>query len=326
MPSSINDDPIDVNVTITKRSSHRAGNQCLLIAVFALFVPSGAAAQATAAPPTASPVRYGANAAAGRTFTHDGVKLYYEVYGAGEPLLVVHGNGGSIADLSPQIAHFRKRYKVIAMDSRDQGKSADSPDKITYEKMTDDLAALLDHLKVGPVNVLGWSDGGIEALLLAIRHPAKVKKVVSMAANLNPSEEALSPEVIGAVKSMLAEIPAGQRDTAEGRRELKVTGMMLEEPHIDVKALETISAPTLVLASDHDVIRDEHTVEIFHHIPNGQLAIFPNATHMIPFDDPVLFNATVERFLRTPFVKKDRIKDTLKSLEKLRAAEAQQKQ
>ena len=58
---------------------------------------------------------------------------------------------------------FRKGYKVIAMDSRDQGKSGDSPDKLTYEKMTDDLAALLDHLKTGPADVLGWSDGGIEA-------------------------------------------------------------------------------------------------------------------------------------------------------------------
>ncbi len=128
--------------------------------------------------------------AVGKTFTHDGIKLYYEVYGVGEPLLLVHGNGGSIADFKAQIDYFRKSYKVIAMDSRDQGKSGDSPDRITYEKMTDDLAALLDHLNTGPVNVLGWSDGGIEALLLGIRHPAKVKKIAAMAANLNPTAEA----------------------------------------------------------------------------------------------------------------------------------------
>jgi pimeloyl-ACP methyl ester carboxylesterase len=73
--------------------------------------------------------------------------------------------------------------EVIAMDSRDHGRSADSAGTITYEKMTDDLAALLDHLKVGPVHVLGWSDGGIEALLLGIRHPAKVKKLVAMTAS-----------------------------------------------------------------------------------------------------------------------------------------------
>ena len=122
------------------------------------------------------------------------------------------------------------------------------------------------------------------------------------------------------IKSMIAAVPAADRDTPQGRRELKVTGMMLEEPHIELKALEAITAPTLVLAGDHDVIRDEHTVAIYHHIPNSQLAIFPNATHMMPFDDPASFNATVERFFRTPFVKKDRVNDTLKSLEKLRAS------
>ena len=97
--------------------------------------------------------------------------------------------------------------------------------------------------------------------------------------------------------------------------------MMLDEPHIDAKALEAITAPTLVLAGDHDVIRDEHTLEIYHHIPNSQLCIFPNATHMIPYDEPARFNATVERFFRAPFVKKDRIKDILKSFEALKAAQ-----
>src|SRR5574340_605313 len=145
------------------------------------------ATQSIAKPAARAAEKYGSNARAGATFTHDGVKLYYEVYGAGEPVLLVHGNGGKIADLAAQIDHFRKRYKVIAMDSRDQGRSGDSADRITYEKMADDLAALLDHLQSGPGYVLGWSDGGIEALLLGIRHPAKVKKIAAMAANLNPS-------------------------------------------------------------------------------------------------------------------------------------------
>lgn len=263
-----------------------------------------------------SVVKYGNNPAAGRTFTHDGVKFYYETYGTGEPLLVIHGNGGSIADLVPQIAHFRKRYKVIAMDSRSQGKSGDSPVAITYEMMADDQAALLDHLKVGPVNVLGWSDGGIEALLLGIRHPTKVKKLVAMAANLNPTDQALRPEVLDLIKSMSAQAP--KNETKESRREAAMTKLLLEQPNIELQALSAINAPTLILAGDHDVIRDEHTVAIYLNIPNAQLAIFPNSTHMVPFDDPVLFNSTVERFLSRPFVKKDRIADLVKSLEKLR--------
>lgn len=295
----------------------------LPVVLFSLSLAGLAGAQPkpmAAKAPTTAAVKYGANAAAGHTFTHDGVTLYYEVYGTGEPLLMVHGNGGSISDLRKQIAYFRKRYMVIAMDSRDHGRSGDSAEALTYEKMTDDQAALLDHLKVGPVNVLGWSDGGIEALLLGIRHPARVKKLVAMAANLNPTEDAFSPDILALIKTMMADIPAAARDTPEGRRSLKVTGMMLVEPHIDVKALEGITAPTLVLAADHDVIRDEHTIDIYHHVPNSQLAIFPNATHMIPYDDPATFNATVERFLRTPFVKRERIKDTMASLEKMKAS------
>ena len=168
----------------------------LLIVILALTIPCLAVAQTTTAPPAkaatasqpkAAAVPYGSNAAVGKTFVHDGVTLYYEVYGQGEPLLIIHGNGGSIGTMAAQIAFFRSRYRVIAMDSRDQGRSGDSPGKITYEKMTDDLAALLDHLKTGPVDVLGWSDGGIEALLLGIRHPANVKKIAAMAANLNSS-------------------------------------------------------------------------------------------------------------------------------------------
>ena len=288
--------------------------------LLALLVPSGSCRQAEPAPTGASDaVRYGANSAAGSYFTHDGVRLYLPDLrrrrtAARDPRQrEQHWRHGG-AD-----AYFREHYQVIAMDSRDHGRSADSPEKLTYEKMTDDLAALLDHLKLRPVNVLGWSDGAIEALLLGIRHPTKVKKIAAMAANLNPTEEAVYAEVIGWVKQGLAAFPQTQRDTPDGRRARKVTAMMLEEPHIDATALEAITAPTLVLAGDHDVIRDEHTLEIYHRLPNSQLAIFPNATHRIPYDDPDTFNATVERFFRTPFVKKDRIRDFVKSIEKSRA-------
>ena len=98
--------------------------------------------------------------------------------------------------------------------------------------------------------------------------------------------------------------------------------ILFDEPHIEPTALAAITAPTLVMASDHDLIRDEHTLEIYHHIPNGQLGIFPNATHMIPYDDPTLFNATVERFFREPFARKDRVKDFFKSFQAMQTATA----
>lgn len=203
------------------------------------------------------------------------------------------------------------------MDSREQGKSGSSDAPISYEVMADDLAALLDHLKIGPANVVGWSDGGIEGLLLAMRHPDKVKKLVAMAANLNPSLEAIYPETEAMAKEMVAGMPEEAKSTTDGKRFLKVSGLLLSEPHIDPKALGQIAAPTLIVSSDHDVIRLEHTIEIFNNLPNANLAVLPNNTHMLPYDDPEHFNATVQRFLDTPFVKKDRINDMMASGMKL---------
>lgn len=273
------------------------------------------AATATAATP------YGANASASGTFTRDGVTLYYETYGEGEPLLVIHGNGGSIGTMAAQIDHFRTKYKVIAMDSRDHGRSSDSPGALTYEIMTDDLAALLEHLAVGPAYVLGWSDGGIEALLLGMRHPAKVKMIAAGAANLNPTAEALPQVTLTLLHDMLASMSDSAKGTAAGRREFKVMSMMTKHPNIAPTALAKIAVPTLVMAADQDLIRGEHTLEIFNHLPLGQLAIFPNATHMIIFDDPATLNGTVQRFFATPFTRqKDRVADMMASYEKLLAA------
>lgn len=276
------------------------------LALLLLFAAAALAAQS---------VPYGANAAVGKTFVHDGVKLYYEVYGAGEPMLLIHPNGTSIAAMKPQIEFFRKRYRVIAMDTRDHGKSADSTGALKYENMTADLVALLDLLKVQSAYVIGWSDGAIEALLLGMKYPNRVKKIAATGANLNPSPEAIYPDTITMVKEMLASIPAAEREKPEVKRSIRTTELMLAEPHIDIKALEAIQAPTLIMAGDHDLIRDEHTLDMFHHIPNSQLAIFPGSAHTVSWDSPAMFNAAVDRFFTKPFVKVDRVKDALKTLE-----------
>ena len=260
-----------------------------------------------AAPPAPAHVVYGANPAAGGYFQHDGVKLYYEVYGDGPPLLLIHGNGANIWSMKNQIAFFSEHYRVIAMDSRDHGRSDNATGPLTFEAMTDDLAALLDHLHTGPVLVLGWSDGGIEALLLGLRHPDKVTKIAAMAANLDP-------EGIAADFRRLEGPPPKTDPGHTPTRAERVSALDRDEPHIKPDALLAITAPTLVLASDHDAIADEHTLEVYHHLPNAQLVIFPGATHMIPVDDPDLFNTTVDRFFRTPFVKTDRVAGLMKSM------------
>jgi pimeloyl-ACP methyl ester carboxylesterase len=263
--------------------------------------------------------RFGANPAAGATFDHDGIKFYYETYGKGDPLLLIHGNGGSIGDLSAQITEFSKRYRVIAMDSRDHGRSGDSSGALGYEAMADDQIALLDHLKIAQADVLGWSDGGIEALLLGQRHPDRVKKLVAMAANLNP--QAVWPETGALVTELKRQAEASDPASVQGRRDRKAITLLLTQPQIDPNSLSRVTAPTLILAGDHDLILDTHTLEIFHHLPNAQLGIFPDAVHTVPYDDPARFNAAVERFLSEPFAKRDRIGDVLKSLGAIKAAQ-----
>ncbi|MGZ4013050.1 MAG: alpha/beta fold hydrolase [Mucilaginibacter sp.] len=120
--------------------------------------------------------KYGRNAAVGKYADIRGFKMYYETYGQGEPLLIIHGNGGSINNFLYQIPYFAKNYHVVIADSRAQGKSVDLTDSLSYEMMTDDLNALLDQLHLKSCYVIGWSDGGINGLLLAMRHPDKVKK------------------------------------------------------------------------------------------------------------------------------------------------------
>jgi pimeloyl-ACP methyl ester carboxylesterase len=286
-------------------------------AVLAALALALAPACALAAPPAQAHVVYGANPAAGGYFQHDGVKLYYEVYGHGPPLLLIHGNGASIWSMKNQIAFFSRHYRVIAMDSRDHGRSGDAAGPLTFEAMTDDLAALLDHLHTGPVLVLGWSDGGIEALLLGIRHPDQVTKIAAMAANLYP--EGIAPELLKLIGPPPKTDPGHLPTRAE-----RVDALDRDEPHIRPDALQAITVPTLVLARDHDAIADEHTLEIYHQLPNAELVIFPGATHMIPVDDPARFNAAVDRFFRTPFVKVDRVAGLLKTNARMKAEYAKE--
>src|ERR1700676_1505990 len=138
---------------------------------------------------------FGHNPAAGHYLETRGFRMYYESYGSGMPLLFIHGNGGSIDNFGNNIPFFSRYYRVIAVDSRAHGNSKDPADSLTFEMMADDFNALLDSLHVDSCYVIGWSDGGINGLLLAIRHPDKVKKLAITGANLTPDTTAVDPWV-----------------------------------------------------------------------------------------------------------------------------------
>ncbi len=248
-----------------------------------------------------SKVVYGDNAAKGKYLEIRGFKMYIETYGEGQPLLLIHGNGGSMKHFVNQIPFFAKKYKVIAADSRAQGKSQDNGDSLNYEMMADDYAALLDAMKIDSAFVIGWSDGGINGLLLASRHPEKVKKLAVASANLWPDSTAMQKEFLDLIRPMYSDLKNKSNRTAAEKKDLKLTRMMVEEPQISLSEINKIKCPALVIGGDHDVIKEEHTMLIYKNIPKAYLWILPNSGHRIMMSYKDNFNKTVDDFFSTPY-------------------------
>jgi len=250
---------------------------------------------------------YGRNDAVGKYADIRGFKMYYEVYGKGEPLLIIHGNGGSINNFVYQIPYFAKNYQVIIADSRSQGKSVDHTDSLTYEMMTDDLNALMDKLNVKQANVIGWSDGGIEGLMLAMRHPDKVKKLAVTGANLWPDTSAVAPFVYDMAfkqnKIAADTIKKIKNLTPQMKDQVKLLHLLTYEPHIKLENVRKITCPTLVISGDHDVILVKHSMLIADNIPSSYLWILPNSGHSTPLFYKDMFNQVVGDFFAKPYRK-----------------------
>ena len=244
---------------------------------------------------------YGHNKVAGKYYDIRGFKMYCEVYGKGQPLLIIHGNGGSINNFIYQIPYFSKKYKVIIADSRAQGKSTDNGDSLTYEMMADDYAALLDAMKIDSAYVIGWSDGGINSLLLSIRHPEKVKKMAITGANLVPDTTAVPQSIWDMVMPALTQLKNKPTKTAQEKNALKLYRLLAEQPHIQLTDLQKITCPALVIGGDHDVIKEEHTMLIYKNIPRSYLWILPASGHSTPVVYKDDFNKVVDRFFSNPY-------------------------
>lgn len=245
---------------------------------------------------------YGRNKAVGKYIHLRGFNMYYETYGQGEPLLIIHGNGGSINNFMYQIPYFQQYYKVILADSRSQGKSIDNGDSLSYEMMTDDLNALLDSLHLDSCYVIGWSDGGINGLLLAIRHPDKVKKLAVTGANLTPDSTAVDPWVYNWAQQLNDSV-AKMKQTPEIKQQLKLLHLLSFEPHISLAQLHTIKCPSLIIGGDHDILVPKHTMLIADNIPQSYLWILPNSGHSTPIFYKDIFNETVHNFFEQPYRK-----------------------
>ncbi len=236
---------------------------------------------------------YGNNPASGKYFNSNGVKIYYEIYGEGKPLLLLHGNGGSIKSRADLIGEFAKKYKVIALDSRCHGKSGCPSQYLTYEQIADDVYGLLQSLNIDSAFIWGHSDGAIIGLLLAIHHPEKIKKFLASGSNLRPDSTAVDPGLFPLLDVL------GKRVINDSILS-KQFRLLVDQPNIPVTDLEKIKSSVLVMAGDRDAIRNRHTLEIFEHIPNALLCILPGTTHFVYYDRKKWFTEILYDFFDNP--------------------------
>ncbi|MCT2407578.1 alpha/beta fold hydrolase [Chryseobacterium antibioticum] len=237
---------------------------------------------------------YGKNESSGNYLELKDTKLYYEIYGEGEPLFLLHGNSGSIKDFYQQIPVLLKHFKVIVVDTRGQGKSADTSEKdFTYTQFADDVKSLADKLELKKINIAGWSDGGITGLEFALKYPENLNKLITIGANAVP--QGVDERLITHMKNQL--LVLNIENKPEKFNERRLVTLMLKEPHISKKDLSKIQNPVLVIAGDKDVIKQDHTEMMAKKMPHAELKIYKNATHMIPFEHADELNADILRFL-----------------------------
>jgi pimeloyl-ACP methyl ester carboxylesterase len=238
----------------------------------------------------------------------DGIDHYYEVHGAGTPLLLLHGGYCSLEVMQSQMEVLAATFEVHAPERPGQGRTADRPGPITFDGMVRDTLAYLDAFEIPAAHVVGFSDGAITGLLLARDHPDRVLSLVSISANLDPTGFVADDDASSTSDAETAEEDDDQFTRAYARLSPdgpehaavvleKLTTMWHSEPQIAPESLAAVRAPTLVMAGQHDSIRTDHTLEISRAIPGAQLAIVPGAGHLAIQQRAEVVNLLITDFL-----------------------------
>ena len=241
----------------------------------------------------------------------NGLNMYYEIHGTGEPLVVLHGAYMTIDAMGELVASLAEARRVIAVELQGHGRTADIDRPISYEQMADDVAALLRHLGIGAADVFGYSMGGGVALQVAIRHPEVVRRLVVASASY--TSDGAHPELLEMIPTLTPETFAGSPIEEEYLRlapnpedfpTLVAKLKRLDMDHFawPPEEIGGISSPTLIIVGDSDAILLEHAVEMFRllgggvmgdlaGLPKSQLAVLPGTTHFIPPGSGILDRA-----------------------------------
>jgi len=250
-------------------------------------------------PPTPAPIATDR----GGQLQVNGISIHYAISGHGSPVIFLHGGLANIDYWGNQVPAIAAHHTVILIDSRGHGRSTRDVRPYGYDLMADDVIALMDALKIPKADIVGWSDGGILGLDLAMRYKDRIGKVFAFAANT----------VTSGVKDGVEKNPTFAAYIERASREYRtlsatpddyngfveqISRMWAEQPNWSDAQLRDIATPVLVVDGDHDeAIKREHTETIAATIPHAGLLILPNVSHFAFLQDPEQFNFAILHFL-----------------------------
>jgi pimeloyl-ACP methyl ester carboxylesterase len=221
----------------------------------------------------------------------------------------LHGGFGTVEDFASQTPELAKHFSVVGFERPGHGHTADNPEPFSFDTMATETVDFIEALKLGATSLVGWSDGAIIALLVAISRPDLVKRLVCVSGLFNTKAQSpgdlnwirsLTPESFR--KNMTALVKRYDKISPDGPAHFpvvfeKTKRLWLNEPKIAKEELAKISAPTMVMAGDRDAIPLEHTLELFRSLKGAQLCIVPGTTHFLLSEKPDMVNRTILDFL-----------------------------
>jgi pimeloyl-ACP methyl ester carboxylesterase len=233
----------------------------------------------------------------------NGIQLWYATFGRGEPVVLLHGGLANANYWGDQVRKLQSRYRVIVMDSRGHGRSTRDAEPYGYDLMASDVLALMDFLKIPKAALVGWSDGAILGLDIAMRHPERLTKLFAFAANSDPSGVAdIANSPIFNAYIARAETEYGKLSPTPGEYQAflaQIEKMWETQPNWTADDLRKISVPTWIVDADHDeAIKRENTEFIAAQIPGAGLLLQPQVSHFSILQDPEQFASDVRHFLQ----------------------------
>ena len=233
----------------------------------------------------------------------NGIQMYYATYGAGDPVLLIHGGLGFGDIWSAQVTDLMKDHLVIVADSRGHGRSTRTEAPFGYDLMASDYLALLDYLALEKVDLVGWSDGGIIGLDIAMNHPERLKHLFAQAANIttdgvNPAVN--TDTVFGSYITWMSEVYPKVSPTPDQFDAFvtQIGTMWATQPNWTDAQVAAIAVPTAIVVGDHDeAILPDHTAKIASLIPGAKLVILPQVSHFAMLQDPASYSAAIRALI-----------------------------